>query len=84
MPLKVKPRSQAIRVGVGEGCLEVEVTAPPVEGAANTAVVAAVADALGLRKRQVSILSGGAGRQKVVLVEGITLDELQRRIEGLP
>lgn len=47
----------------------VAVNAPPVDGAANEAVVAAVAKALGLRPRQVSIVSGHTSRSKVVAID---------------
>lgn len=50
--------------------LLVRIAAPPAEGAANAALIALLADALGVRKRDISIGSGETGRNKQVLVLG--------------
>jgi uncharacterized protein len=55
------------------GC---RVTAPPVEGKANKAVIALVARSLGVPLSTVSILSGSTASQKRILVAGKTKDEL--------
>lgn len=49
-----------------DGAVLVRVTAPPVEGAANEAVVRAVARALGLAPGEVAIERGGRGRRKLL------------------
>ena len=69
--VRVKPGSSRTRVGgsFGNDELVVAVNAPPVEGAANEAVVKAVAAALGLRPRQVALVSGHASRSKVLEVD---------------
>jgi len=46
------------------------VTAPPIDGAANRALVALLADRLGLPKRAFALLRGERGRDKIVAVEG--------------
>jgi uncharacterized protein len=67
--------------GVHGGALKVRLTAPPVEGAANDALVAFLAGALGVPRRAVRIVSGAAARTKVVEVEGA--DEARvRRLAG--
>jgi len=45
------------------------VTAPPVDGKANTAVIEDLAEYFGVRKWQVMIVSGGKSRMKVVEIE---------------
>lgn len=71
VPVRVKPGSSRAKVGgrYGEDQLVVAVNAPPVEGAANAAVIAAMAKALAVRPRQVSIIGGLTSRSKIVAIE---------------
>lgn len=63
--LRVTPRASRAAVGgLREGELLVRVTAPPVEGAANEAVIAALAAALGIPRREVRLEAGARGRSK--------------------
>jgi uncharacterized protein YggU (UPF0235/DUF167 family) len=57
------------------------VNAPPVEGAANAAVVEVLSHALGVTKRAVTIVSGATSRSKVVEVTGVTADLVLARLE---
>ena len=60
--VRVAPRaSRSAVLGVHEGALKVALTAPPVDGAANAALVAFLAKALGVAKRDVVILTRGGG-----------------------
>ena len=63
--------------------LRVRVTAPPVEGAANQALIRFLADELGVARRDVRRVAGAAGRQKLIVVDGIPPDELTERWPGL-
>ena len=65
--------------GVVEGVLRVRVAAPPVEGAANHALVRVLAEELGVARRSVRIVAGAAGRQKLVVVDDISRDEVVAR-----
>ncbi len=77
--VRVSPRaSRDAILGVHDGALKVALTAPPVEGAANAALVALLAKALGVAKRAVTIASGEASRQKRVQIEGVTAAEVRR------
>ena len=68
----VTPRASRERVGpVIDGRLKVAVTAPPVEGEANAAVVALLAKALGVPRSAVSVVRGDTGRRKTVRVAGV-------------
>ncbi len=69
--------------GVVEGALKVRVAAPPVEGAANQAMLRFLAEELGVSRRSVRLVAGAAGRQKLVVVEGVTPEELTERWPGL-
>ena len=77
--VRVIPRASRNEIaGVQGGALKVRLTAPPVEGAANAALIEFLAQRLGVRKRAVSIAGGEKSRAKIVRVEGIT----RQRVEG--
>jgi hypothetical protein len=61
--------------------LKVCVTAPPEDGRANDAVVEVLADWLGVKRRQIEIVSGATNRNKVVRVEGITAENIRSRFQ---
>lgn len=69
--LRVIPKASrsAILPPDGEGVLVVRLQAPPVEGAANEALVALLAKALGVAKTRVRILQGEHARRKVLCVQ---------------
>lgn len=82
--VRVQPRAARDEV-VGwraDGALAVRVAAPPVEGAANAAVGALLARALGVRGGAVEVVHGARGRDKLVRVTGLTADEVRRRLGG--
>jgi uncharacterized protein (TIGR00251 family) len=71
--VRVAPRAaREALLGVHDGALKVSLTAPPVEGAANAALVRMLAKALGVPRRAVSVLHGEHGRLKTVRVEGMS------------
>ena len=61
--------------------LHVRVTARAVEGAANRALIQAVADALGVRRSAVSLVAGHRSRNKLVEVNGLDQADLDRLIQ---
>lgn len=63
-------------VGFHGEALKIKVAAPPVEGAANEELMRFVAETLGLRTSAVSLLKGATSRQKVLLIKGVTLEEV--------
>jgi uncharacterized protein (TIGR00251 family) len=65
----VHPRASRPKAEWKDGVLEVWVSAPPVEGAANAAVLDTVARVLGVRRRAVRLHSGERGRIKTVEVD---------------
>ena len=69
--------------GIQDGALKVRLTAPPVEGKANRACVAFLADLLGLRRPALSITSGEKSRKKTITVGGLTAAELQSRLQKI-
>ena len=57
------------------------VTAPPEGGRANAALAALLADALGVRRDQVTVIAGRASRRKIVEIEGLEHGEIARRLQ---
>lgn len=81
--IRVRPGSSRTAVGGRyEDALVVRVTARPVDGAANEAVLVAVADAFGVRPRAVRLVGGTTGRTKVLHIDGST-PELAARLAVL-
>jgi uncharacterized protein len=79
--VRVTPRAGRTElVRLDEGVLHVRIAAPPVEGAANAALVASLADALGLRKSEIAVKRGAASRDKLVEFAGIGEDDLGARV----
>jgi uncharacterized protein len=79
----VQPRASANQIaGLHDGVLKVRLTAPPVEGAANAALVAFIAQALGVPRRQVSVVAGSTGRRKTLQVEGVSPAQLAALAAG--
>jgi uncharacterized protein (TIGR00251 family) len=82
--VRVLPRGSRTGIeGVRDGAVVVRVTAPPVDGAANAALTAAVADALKLAKREVQIVSGGRSRRKTIEVASVSVPELRARLSAI-
>jgi uncharacterized protein (TIGR00251 family) len=70
--LRVIPRSPRTNIdGVRDGRLLVRVTSPPVDDAANEAVVEILARTLDVPKRSIRIVSGATARNKTVEVAGM-------------
>lgn len=67
-------------VGLHGNEIRLRVAAPPVDGAANAAVVRLLAEHLGVPRSAVEVAGGVAARHKVVLVAGVTPSEAARRL----
>lgn len=94
MPLRLTPTSAGVRFAIkvvpgasrdrvmgllGEA-LKVAVSKPPSGGAANGAVIALLAESLGVRASQVSIVSGHTNPRKEIEVAGLSLEQLRSRL----
>lgn len=77
----VAPRGRRNEVmGPHGDSLKVRVTAPPVGGKANKALVEFLAGELGIASRQIEVITGHTARRKRVRVRGLTVEELRRRL----
>jgi len=73
----VQPRaSKTAVVGMHDGSVKIRLAAPPVDGAANAALVEFVAKQVGVAKSRVRITAGLSSRRKTVEVDGVTAEQL--------
>jgi uncharacterized protein (TIGR00251 family) len=78
--VRVIPRSSRAEV-VWEGeALKVRLTAAPVDGAANEALIKLLAARLDLPRSALRIIQGAGGRQKVLEIEGLTKAEVIKKL----
>lgn len=73
------PRSEIVG-WLGEA-VKVKIHAPAVDGRANEALCAFLADALALPRRAVSVLRGETARLKVIRIDGLTLADVKLRLK---
>ncbi len=81
LQVHVVPRSSKSEVaGVQGDALKLKLTAPPVEGQANAECIRLLSDILGIKKKQVKILSGHKSKKKSVAIEGIVRKDIEALI----
>ncbi|HKP56202.1 MAG TPA: DUF167 domain-containing protein [Polyangiales bacterium] len=81
--VRVTPRSSRSEIrGVTGSALKVNLSAPPVDGAANAALVELLAEVLGVPRRAVEISHGLQAKRKTVRVTGLSLETLRSRLEA--
>jgi len=79
--IRVQPRASRNEVAGPHGDeLRLRLTAPPVEGAANEALVRFLAETLRVARGSVTIVSGLSGRSKIVEVGALTVEEAAGRL----
>lgn len=78
------PRAGSDHVdGVVDGVLRIRVAAPAIEGAANQSLLRLLASELGVGRRSVRLVAGAAGRQKLIVVDGVDAATIVARWPGL-
>ena len=76
-----RPRSSRSAIlGVREGALEVALTSPPADGAANAELTKLLARALEVRRSDVTIVVGTSSRDKVIQVNGMASGDARARL----
>jgi len=82
--LYVQPKAARNQiVGIHDRALKLAIAAPPVDGQANAAVVAFLAEALGLTKKDITIRRGQSSRRKQVAVRGLAADAIRQKLTCL-
>jgi len=81
LAVKVQPRASKNEIGEAAGSeLRIKVTAPPVDSAANDALLRLLADALGCGRNSVELLRGRSSRHKQLLIRGMTPEAVLERL----
>jgi uncharacterized protein len=79
----VRPKSSRSAVlGVRDRCLDIALTSPPADGAANSELQKLLARVLEVGQRDVSIVAGASSRNKVLEVHGINMSDARSRLLG--
>lgn len=81
LAVKVTPNAGRSEItGLKDGVLQVRVAAPPDKGKANKELINVLAERLGIRKSAVLIVKGQTSRHKTIIIEGMSGEELLKRI----
>ena len=79
LSVRLQPRSSRNEIsGLQGDQLKLRVTAPPLEGMANEALIEFLSMSLKIPRRNVCIVSGHSSRNKIVEVRGVELEQVQR------
>ncbi len=82
LTLHIQPGAKKTEyMGLHGDALKVRVAAPPVEGAANEALCAWLADLFNVPKKAITIQTGQTGRRKLVLLKGVALGLVQNTLK---
>ena len=84
LTVRVTPRARKNEVGgiLEDGTVRIRIQEPPVDGKANRALVVFLSKVLGVRKNQIEIVAGQTGLDKIVTVDDMTAQEVEKRIQG--
>ena len=81
LTVKVVPRASKNEIaGLLGDALKIRLQAPPVEGKANKALIEFLAEELNVSKKQIEIRGGETGRNKQILVRGLTEADARARL----
>lgn len=81
LSVHVQPRaSQSEVVGRHGEAIKLRIAAPPVDGAANAAVIELLSERLGVPRRTIRITAGTSDRRKTVEIDGITPETVRQRL----
>ena len=80
--VRVTPRSSktAITGVMEDGTIKIRLTAPPVDGKANQTLIEFLSKVLGCAKKDIEIIAGETGRNKLITIVNMDSEEVQQRI----
>lgn len=82
LAIRVTPRARKNEISeiLSDGTVKIRLTAPPVDGKANEALIEFLAEVLDVAARNIEIVAGHTGRKKLVSILGVHAETVQRRI----
>jgi uncharacterized protein (TIGR00251 family) len=79
--LRVQPRASRTAIaGTMGDAIKLAITAPPVDGKANQAVIEYLAELFRVAKSSIVILSGETGRNKLIAVRGVSAEQVRKAL----
>lgn len=79
LTVRIQPRASKNEVvRLEDGSIKIRLTAPPVDGAANEALIKFLADRFSVAKSQIEIISGHTGREKIIRINGIGTEDVEQ------
>jgi uncharacterized protein (TIGR00251 family) len=78
----VQPRASRAKIGpMHDGRIKVAVTAPPVDGEANAAVIELLAQRLGIARGDIAVIAGASSRRKTLRIANVTAAQIAELTE---
>lgn len=85
LEILVQPRASRARIGpMHDGRLKISVTAPPVDGEANAAVIALLAERLRISRGDIEVIAGASSRRKTLRIANATERQIAELAERAP
>jgi uncharacterized protein (TIGR00251 family) len=83
LSVKLQPRASRNEIGEPLGSeLKIKVTAPPVDAAANQALIELLAETLGCSRGQVELIRGQTSRHKTILLHGLKPADIAAKFQS--
>jgi uncharacterized protein (TIGR00251 family) len=85
LTVRIHPGAHRIAItGVHAEALKISLTTPPVDGRANEALIALLADTLRLPKARITLLTGATSRSKTLRIAGKSAAEVRAALDPTP
>jgi uncharacterized protein len=83
--VRVIPRAKKNEISeiMKDGTVKIRLTSPPVDGKANQALIEFLSEILGIPQSNFEIVMGSTNRNKLIAIEGIDAETVQKRIAEL-
>jgi hypothetical protein len=82
LTVRITPRASRNEIHeiLDDGTVKIRITAPPVDGQANKAIIDFLSDVLNVPKSKLEIVAGQTGKDKIIAVEGMNSKEVQAKV----